>query len=117
MRRTIMNSEHLVTTSRPRGSSYPDSLLSRAIQLLGAGPAHATSSVARWAANLLAAAGAGLLVWSSVIHLQLWSDGYRSISVIGPLFLIQGVSGILLAVILVVFRRLVLMAAGAGLLA
>jgi hypothetical protein len=117
MRRTIMNSEHLVTTSRPRGTSYPDGLLSRAIQLLGAGPAHATSPVARWAANLLAAAGAGLLVWSSVIHLQLWSDGYRSISVIGPLFLIQGISGILLAVILVVFRRLVLMAAGAVLLA
>jgi hypothetical protein len=73
--------------------------------------------VVRWAANLLAVAGAGLLIWSSVIHLQLWSDGYRSISVIGPLFLIQGVAGIALAVVLVVFRRLVLMAAGAVLLA
>jgi hypothetical protein len=68
---------------------------------------------ARWAVNVLAVAGAALMVWSGVIHLQLWSDGYRSISVIGPLFLIQGVGSIALAVVLAVFRRVVLMAAGA----
>ena len=62
-------------------------------------------------------AGAALLVWSGVIHLQLWSDGYRDISVIGPLFLIQGIASIALALALVVFRRLVLLAAGAVLLA
>ncbi len=53
------------------------------------------------------------MVWSGVIHLQLWSDGYRSISVIGPLFLIQGVVSVVLAVVLAVFRRVVLLAAGA----
>ena len=42
--------------------------------------------------NIIALAGAALLVWSGVIHLQLWADGYRSISVIGPLFLVQGVA-------------------------
>jgi hypothetical protein len=52
-------------------------------------------------------------VWSGVIHLQLWSDGYRSISVIGPLFLIQGAGSIVLAVALAVFRRVLLLAAGA----
>ena len=52
-----------------------------------------------------------------MIHLQLWSDGYRDISVIGPLFLIQGIASIALALPLVVFRRLVLLAAGAILLA
>ena len=62
-------------------------------------------------------AGAGLLVWSGVIHLQLWSDGYRTISVIGRLFLIQGIASIVLAVALVAFRRLVLLAAGAVLAA
>ena len=62
-------------------------------------------------------AGAALLVWSGVIHLQLWSEGYRSISVIGPLFLIQGIASIVLAVALVAFRRLVLLAAGAVLAA
>ena len=34
------------------------------------------------------------LVWSGVIHLQLWSDGYKDISVIGPLFLVQGIASI-----------------------
>ena len=62
-------------------------------------------------------AGAALLIWSAVIHLQLWSDGYRDISVIGPLFLIQGIASIALALPLVIFRRIVLLAAGAILLA
>ena len=66
---------------------------------------------------MLAVAGAALLVWSGVIHLQLWSDGYRDISVIGPLFLIQGIASIALALPLVIFRRLVLLAAGAVMLA
>src|SRR5271170_2552012 len=107
MRRNAMN---VITSSRDAGSA--DGFLSRAIRFLGTGPAQATSPVVRWAANLLAVAGAALLIWSGVIHLQLWSDGYRSISVIGPLFLIQGIGSIVLAVILVVFRRLVLIAAG-----
>ena len=68
---------------------------------------------ARWAVNVLAVAGAALMVWSGVIHLQLWSDGYRSISVIGPLFLIQGAGSIVLAAATAVFRRVVLLAAGA----
>ena len=72
---------------------------------------------ARWAVNVLAVAGAALIVWSGVIHLQLWADGYRSISVIGPLFLIQGIGGIALAVVLAVFRRVALLAAGAVMMA
>ena len=72
-----------------------------------------TSPMARWAVTLLAVAGAALLVWSGVIHLQLWSDGYRDISVIGPLFLLQGIASIVLAVALAVFRRFALLAAGA----
>jgi hypothetical protein len=112
-----MNSHHAITMPRTRGSGYPGRFSGQAIRFMLAGPAQVTSPVARWAANLLAVAGAVLLVWSGVIHLQLWDDGYRSISVIGPLFLIQGVGGIVLAGILVLFRWLVLMAAGAVLLA
>jgi hypothetical protein len=52
-----------------------------------------------------------------VIHLQLWFDGYRSIAVIGPLFLVQGIGSIVIAFVLGLFRRLVLMAAGSVLLA
>jgi len=63
--------------------------------------------------NLLAVAGAALLVWSSVIHLMLWTDGYRDISVVGPLFLLQGIGGLLLAVLMAFLRWLALIAAGA----
>lgn len=87
------------------------------IRALTRGPASMSSPGARWAVNILALAGAALLVWSSVIHLQLWSDGYRSISVIGPLFLIQGISGTVLALAVVAWRRVALLASGALLLA
>ena len=103
------------TTTMPRlpATAQRDSFPRRSARLLLRGPASLTSPAARWAVTLLAVAGAALLVWSGVIHLQLWSDGYRSISVIGPLFLIQGIASIVLAVALVAFRRLVLLAAGA----
>lgn len=108
-----MNSSHASTLLRDHDSARRDSIPGRAARLLARGPAGTTSSTARWAVNVLAVAGAALMVWSSVIHLQLWSDGYRSISVIGPLFLIQGIGGIALAAVIAVFRRVVLMAAGA----
>jgi hypothetical protein len=105
------------TLSRPPAASKPDSFPRRLARLVLTGPAQLASPLSRWAVTLLAVVGAALLVWSAVIHLQLWSDGYRDISVIGPLFLIQGIASIALALPLVVFRRLVLLAAGAILLA
>ena len=69
--------------------------------------------VARWTVLVLGGIGAGFLVWSGVIHLMLWSDGYNDISVIGPLFLVQGIASIVLAVAIVAFRWLALLAAGA----
>jgi hypothetical protein len=104
-----------LTTPRLPDTARRESFARRAARLLLRGPASLTSPAARWAVTLLAVAGAGLLVWSGVLHLQLWSEGYRSISVIGPLFLIQGIASIVLAVALVAFRRLVLLAAGAAL--
>jgi hypothetical protein len=105
------------TTTMPRlpAAARRESFPRRFGRLLLRGPASLTSPAARWAVTLLAVAGAGLLVWSGVIHLQLWSEGYRSISVIGPLFLIQGIASIAVAVALAAFRRLVLLAAGAAL--
>ena len=105
------------TMSRRPATAQRDSFPRRAARLALRGPASLTSPAARWALTLLAVAGAGLLVWSGVIHLQLWSEGYRTISVIGPLFLVQGIASIVLAVALVAFRRLVLLAAGAALAA
>lgn len=112
-----MNRYHLDTAAPDRDPGRPDTLPRRVIRLLLRGPAMLESPAARWAASLLALAGAALLVWSGVIHLQLWGDGYRDISVIGPLFLAQGMGSIGLALVLVLFRWLVLMAAGAVTLA
>jgi len=86
----------------------------RAIRFLLRGPGALRSPLARWTVLLLSLAGAGLLTWSAVIHLELWADGYRDISVIGPLFLVQGIAGIILALAVVALRRLALLAAGAG---
>lgn len=112
-----MNLGH-VNTLVPVPTPAPQaSVPRRAARLLVRGPARLKSPAARWAVNILALAGAVALVWSSVIHLQLWSDGYRTIPVIGPLFLIQGIVGIALALVLATFRWAVLLAAGAALLA
>jgi hypothetical protein len=90
------------TSTMPRlpATAQRDSFPRRSARLALRGPAGLASPAARWAVTALAMAGAGLLVWSGVIHLQLWSDGYRGISVIGPLFLIQGIASIVLAVAL-----------------
>ena len=58
--------------------------------------------------------GSALVAASSAIHLELWSTGYRTIHVIGPLFLIQGLAGALLAVLLLLSRRLLVVALAAG---
>ena len=76
-------------------------------------PTALESRIARWAVLALAATGAAFLVWSAVIHLELWSDGYRDISVIGPLFLVQGIVCIILGAAIVAFRWLALLVAGA----
>jgi hypothetical protein len=53
------------------------------------------------------------LVLSGVIHLHLWAQSYQRIPTIGPLFLIQGIVGIVLAVLVTVFRRLVVLTGAA----
>jgi hypothetical protein len=55
-----------------------------------------------WALRLL---GAALLAAMGWIHLELWTDGYRSIDVIGPAFLLDVIAGFGLAVLLVVTPR------------
>jgi hypothetical protein len=84
-----------------------------AIRFLLRRPGALRSRVARWTVIVLGGIGAGFLVWSGVIHLMLWSDGYKDISVIGPLFLVQGIASIVVAAAVVALRRLALLAAGA----
>src|SRR5258708_19854134 len=95
-----MNFGHTSTMLQPHDSARRDTFPGRAARLLARGPARMKSPAARWAVNVLAITGAALMVWSGVIHLQLWSDGYRDISVIGPLFLIQAIGSIPLPPIL-----------------
>ncbi len=74
----------------------------------------AGSKVRRTQMGLGLLLGASLLAASGAIHLELWSTGYRSIPTIGPLFLLQGASGLLLATLLLVTRRLLVVVMAAG---
>jgi hypothetical protein len=51
---------------------------------------------------------------SATIHLHLWLVGYRHIHLIGPAFFFQFVSGFLLALVLLMSRRLLLVVSGAA---
>jgi hypothetical protein len=54
---------------------------------------------------------AGLLIWIAVIHLHLWSSGYRHIHVIGLLFLANFIGAVVLALaVLAAPRRLLALA-------
>jgi hypothetical protein len=55
-----------------------------------------------WALRVL---GAALLAAMGWIHLDLWTDGYRTIDVIGPAFLLNTIAGFGLAVLLLVTPR------------
>ena len=72
------------------------------------------SPTRRAATTLGLVAGSALLASSGAIHLQLWSMGYRGIPTIGPLFLLQGIAGALLGLVLLLWRRLLAVVAGAG---
>jgi len=42
---------------------------------------------------------------SAAVHLRLWLDGFRSIHMVGPAFMLNAVAGVVIAVLLVVWRR------------
>jgi len=54
---------------------------------------------------LLRVVGAGLLAAMAGIHLYLWNSGYSTLPWIGPLFLVNVVAGLLLAVAVLVAPR------------
>jgi MYXO-CTERM domain-containing protein len=58
-----------------------------------------------WALRLL---GALLLAGMGWIHLHLWLEGYRTIDVIGPAFLLNAIAGFGLGVLLLVTPRALL---------
>ena len=72
-------------------------------------------TVMRWVFRVV---GAGLLVAMAWIHLHLYSTGYSSVKTIGPLFVVNGVVGLIaaLAVLVTPARWLPLVTAGGALL-
>jgi hypothetical protein len=52
-------------------------------------------------------AAAVLMVCSGLIHIHLWGIAYRHVATLGPLFLVQAVAALVLAVVLVVVRVVV----------
>jgi hypothetical protein len=59
-------------------------------------------------------AAVGVLV-SAAVHLKLWwADGYRDIAVIGPSFMLNAVAGVVIAVLLIVWRHWVPLALAIG---
>lgn len=50
-----------------------------------------------WTGRVL---GAGLLVWMGWIHLHLWSEGYKHIHTVGPMFMANFVAAIAVAIAL-----------------
>lgn len=63
-------------------------------------PGHASH---RAAALLLRLTCVALLAWIGAVHLHLWLEGYRQIPTDGPLFLLDAVSGLALAALLLVW--------------
>ena len=60
--------------------------------------------------------GAAAVLVSAAVHLYLWINGFRDLSVIGPAFLLNAVGGAVIAVLLVTWRSWVpaLLTAGFG---
>jgi hypothetical protein len=80
-----------------------------------ASPPRQPTGAAGWVANVLTWAGSLLVLGSSVIHLALWANyGYKQIPTIGPLFFIQAVVGVVLALCAGISRHWFLVWAEAG---
>lgn len=48
---------------------------------------------------------AACVMLSAVVHLDLWAGGMKALSVVGPAFLLNGVGGIVLGILLLVWRH------------
>src|SRR6266700_2548812 len=83
----------------------------------GAGRAvrdHGERPASGWPAVILRVAGSGLLIATAAIHLDLYLTGYRTIPVIGWLFLLQVIAAFGLAAVVLVSGSRLAAAAGAG---
>jgi hypothetical protein len=113
---TIDASRDCRTSHTPTAAEQPSHphIVLRALRYASVGPSGSWAKRSGIVLGLVF--GSGLLGASSAIHLKLWSTGYRTIPTIGPLFLIQGFAGLLLAVLVLLSRRLLIVVTAAGFL-
>ncbi|WP_426593616.1 hypothetical protein ACPPVS_18045 [Cellulomonas sp. McL0617] len=57
------------------------------------------------ASDVLRALLCACLMLSAVVHLDMWAGGMRLLDVVGPAFLLNGVGGIVLGVLVLVWRH------------
>jgi len=100
---------------RPTASPLPahQGIVQRSQGILILGIPKSSSVSFRSLVVLAMVLGAGTIGASAAIHLHLWLSGYRNVPRLGPLFLAQVVSGFALAPIIVLFRRMFAVLAGA----
>src|SRR3984957_8759689 len=79
-----------------------------------AGKQHAEPPGPGWRTITRRVAGAGLLIAAGAIHLDLYLTGYRTIPVIGWLFLLQAIAAFALDAAVLVSGSRLAAAAGAG---
>ncbi|ASU77812.1 hypothetical protein CDG81_05245 [Actinopolyspora erythraea] len=65
-------------------------------------PSNRAGRVTAEVLRVLVAAG---LLLSAVVHLELWAQGVREVAVIGPLFLLNAVAGLVLAMVLLGWKH------------
>jgi hypothetical protein len=92
-----------------------DHRMRRLLGYLSYGPGRARRAVSL-AATVGFAIGGLLILWSAYIHFHLWNEpeGYRHISVIGPLFLLQSIGGLVVGLAVVAVRRVWVAICGIG---
>ena len=106
------------STSHTMTAGAPKTRLDWGHGVLAYAAARPTGSATRRVTITLAMViGAALVAATSAIHLHLWATGYRAIPTIGPLFLVQGIVGAILAVVLAASRRVFAVVAAAGFMA
>jgi hypothetical protein len=91
----------------------PEGIVKRSQDILILGIPKQSSVSFRSLVLLAMVLGAATIGASAAIHLHLWLGGYRHVPRLGPLFLGQVISGFVLAPIIVVFRRMFAVLAGA----
>jgi hypothetical protein len=76
-----------------------------------------TARVSSGAASGLVFLSAVLMLVSGFVHVHLWDIAYRHVATLGPLFLVQAIAALVLAVLLAVTRRGAVVVASLGLMA